>query len=112
MRCSSSIHDRFIYCGKLPEDLDIDSHSYLPISDHYGLDDLKEACSQTFLKNLNRSNVLETLILADRYGCSQLKRACLHRLHEWKDSMSCQEMEPLKADPALMFECLTYCGGW
>lgn len=97
----------FIYCAKLPEDLDDNCAAYMLIADHYGMDELKNACSEVLLKNLRRANVVDTLMVADRHCCAELKQECLRLLHDWRDSMSHQQFEPLKAVPELMFECLT-----
>ena len=100
---------KFIYCAKLPEDWDVNYTNYLPIADHYGLDDLKYACSEALLKNLRRANVVPTLMVADRHHCSKLKQEALRLFHDWKDSMSPQLLEPLKAIPILMIECIARC---
>ena len=67
---------RFIYTGRLPNDLMSKGAAYLPISDFYGMDDLKLACSNALGKTLTADNVEEALILARAHHCPGLSTAC------------------------------------
>ena len=98
---------KVIYCAKLPEDLDENCHTYLAIADLYQFNELKNVCFAVLERNLRRENVVDTLMLADHHQRDELKDDCLRLFHDWKDSMSHQQLEPLKSVPALMFECLT-----
>ena len=73
----------------------------------YQFNELKNVCFAVLEKNLRRENVVDTLMLADHHQRDELKDDCLRLFHDWKDSMSHQQLEPLKSVPALMFECLT-----
>ena len=67
---------RFIYTGRLPNDLMSKGAAYLPISDFYGMDDLKLACSNALGKTLTADNVEEALILARAHHSPDLSTAC------------------------------------
>jgi len=63
---------RFIYAGEV-EKLDINAEGLLPIADKYGIDQLKSLCEMQLVAQLNASNALQRLVLADLHGASHLK---------------------------------------
>ena len=97
---------KFVYSGKLPEDLAENPEEYLPIADKYGIDDLKAASSQAAKKLLKKENVIFTLVMADLHQCADLKEECITRLKEWKAEMNDNAMDHLASYPRLMLEML------
>ena len=63
---------RFIYAGEV-EKLDTNAEGLLPAADKYGIDQLKSLCELELVGQLNATNALQRLVLADLHGASQLK---------------------------------------
>jgi BTB/POZ domain len=63
---------RFIYAGEVKK-LEINAEGLLPIADKYGIDQLKSLCELELIDQLNASNALQRLVLADLHGASHLK---------------------------------------
>lgn len=97
---------RFVYCGKLPKNLDLNAMEYLDLADRYRIQDLKSVCSNVLAKSLSRENVVKTLLVAQRYGCGALKDKCLVKLKKFKDrgDLTEEDFEPLKSDASLLVE--------
>ena len=98
---------RFIYCGKFPEELRNIADSILPITEKYGIQDLKDACINTMKAALQEDNVIPTLIMAHLYLCPDLMKECLARLTEWKGSIPREDINALKAYPDLMVKVIS-----
>ena len=78
---------RFLYCGKFPSDFESKAATILPVATKYGIPDLMEACAEALKSALDRDNVANTLILADRHDIPHLKEYCLCQLRLWSESM-------------------------
>lgn len=87
---------KYIYCGKVPDDLEADPLKYLPISDMKEIDDLKGACLEAMKASLSQANVVKFLIAAEDFRCPDLKKECFARLWEWKAEMPDEAFYPLK----------------
>ena len=95
---------KYIYCGKLPEDLEETARSLLPLADRFNLPELRDACTHWMEKGLTKENVCETLITADLYQCADLKKKCLMRLNQWRSSVDKKVFEVLVSYPRLLVE--------
>lgn len=63
---------RFIYCGKLPDDIDNMMEPLLEAALYYEVNALKEICAQVLLENLYIGNAVETYTTAHLYDLEQL----------------------------------------
>ena len=99
---------RFVYAGKLPDDVEEKPETYLPIGEKYDVAAIKDKCEETMERKLEKGNLIETLVLADLYRCGKLKEACLKRFEEWRSEIGGEELKPLKRFPELMFEILSF----
>ena len=97
---------KFVYCGQYPKDMESSPESYLPIAEKYNAQELKDACASEMAKGLNEGNVVDVLIMAHVFRCPDLQREAFHRFMQWKASISDEALEPLKAHPELVVECL------
>ena len=95
---------KYIYCGKLPDELDASADKMLPLADKFDLPDLREACLHWLEKGLSKENVCDTLIIADLYRCPDLKKKCLEFLNQWKLSMDEGSMSILLSHPSLLMD--------
>ena len=93
-------------CRQCPDDFDERPRTYLPISDKYGIEELKAASLRKMRSKLNQQNVVEYLILADLHQCQKLRTECLARLKEWKSWLAKDALNPLVNYPKLMLEIL------
>ena len=89
----------FIYSGILPDDIEESPERYLPVAEKY-------ACSVWMMKLLSNENVVQALIMADLYRCPDLKKFCCDKIKIWKADMSEEALNPLKAHPDLLVECI------
>lgn len=86
-KCSVNIKDmsldafqallRYIYGNIRFEDFQMHRMDLLGASVKYNIMDLKEACEDSLLEDVNAKNVLERLQVAWLYGLDRLKRGCL-----------------------------------
>ena len=97
---------KYVYCGKLPEDLNDSAAKLLPLTDKFDLPELRDACLHWLEKGLSKENVCETLIAADLFRCAELKKKCLQRLNQWKSSVADESFEALVANPRLLVEVI------
>ena len=97
---------KFLYCGRLPEDLQTSAKNYLPIAEKYDIRALKEACETALSADIDRHNVVDILIMANIFRCSDLKAKAMNLFMQIRKSLSEKKLDPLKAHPELMFECL------
>ena len=97
---------KFLYCGQFPKDMESSPESYLPIAEKYDVQELKDACVGVLAKKIKEENVIDVLTLAHVFNCPELKNVAIEHLKKWKKSMTDEALEPLKAHPDLMFECL------
>ena len=95
---------KYIYCGKLPDDLAETALSLLPLADRFHLPELRDACTHWMEKGLTKENVCDTLITADLYQCADLKKKCLMRLNQWRSSVDKKVFEVLVSYPRLLVE--------
>jgi BTB/POZ domain len=63
---------RFIYTGNV-ENLDTNAEDLLAASDKYGIDQLKSLCELELVGQLNASNALQRLVLADLHRADHLQ---------------------------------------
>ena len=96
----------FIYCGKIPEELNDFADSLLPIAEKYGVQGLKDACEVALKSQISQDNIIHTLILAHLYRCSDLKREGFKCLAECKTSLGVGDIDMLKPYPDLMVEAI------
>lgn len=59
---------KHIYSGEIPEDINEVATDLIHIAEKYGLANLRNACAQVMMKDLNESNAINTLIIIDRYA--------------------------------------------
>ena len=97
---------KFLYCGRLPEDLQTSAKNYLPVAEKYDIRELKEACEIALIKTLTIRNVVEIMIMADVFRCNVLKPEAIDMFMQYRRCQSSKMLEPLKAYPELMLECL------
>eukprot|EP00249_Psilotum_nudum_P009144 c21736_g1_i1 orf=449-1435(-) len=71
---------RFIYGSIKLEDFQTHRVELLRASDKYDIQDLKEACEESLLEDIDSNNVLERLQDAWLYRLDKLKRGCLRYL--------------------------------
>ena len=62
----------YIYTGKI-ENLDTNAEGLFAAADKYGIDQLKSLCELELVGQLNATNALQRLVLADLHGASHLK---------------------------------------
>jgi len=97
---------KFIYSGKFPEELNDNADLVLPISDKYGIEDLKVVCAAALKGRICRENVVHTLTLAHIHCCSDLKMECFKRLRGFKTSLDPGDLEILTPYTDLMIEAI------
>ena len=99
---------KFIYCGKIPDDevLDAMADSLLPITEKYGIADLKDACAASLKGRIDPFNVINTLVMAHHYRCTDLKKECFSYLAELQTPLDGGEIEMLRPYPDLMVEAI------
>jgi len=67
---------KYLYTDEPPTDLDEIAGSLLVVADRFLVEPLKQICAQSLLKNLNRDNLRESMLLAHKFSCLDLKREC------------------------------------
>ena len=98
----------FLYSGKLPKDsLDI-SLELLVAADKYGLKELERTCEEVLCDNLNRNNVVDTLVVAHRVKSYKLLTHAKLAFRGWSECMTSNTrgMNSLLACPDLVVELL------
>ena len=78
----------------------------LPISDKYGIQDLKDACAVALQDRICRDNVVHIMTVAHLYCCPDLKKKCFEHLAHCKTSLSSEDLKILYPYPELMGEAL------
>jgi len=63
---------KYLYCGEAPEYCGEDTMDLIAAADKYGLDDLKKTSESLLCSQLDKENVIEAILLADRHGCPEL----------------------------------------
>ena len=96
---------KFLYCGRLPEDLKTSPENYLRVAEKYDIRELKRASEHALARSITRDNVVEVLIMADMFNCDVLKRDSINRFMSYRKCLSDEQLAPLKAHPDLMLEC-------
>jgi len=97
---------KFLYSGRLPEDLKTSAKNYLHVAEKYDIRELKEACADALAEIVDKDNAVEVLIMADMFRCATLKTKAMDSFLRFSKYLSDDELKPLKAYPELMFECL------
>ena len=95
---------RYVYSGRLPDDLERSPEIFLPAAEKYGMQELKTACLAAMIKNVRIENVVEYVVMAHLFECSELKTECLQHLKKWKKSLPYNAFELLKSHPDLLIE--------
>lgn len=67
---------KYLYTDEPPTNLDEIAGSLLVVADRFLIEPLKQICAQSLLKNLNRDNLGENMLLAHKFSCLDLKREC------------------------------------
>ena len=102
----------FIYTGKAPNIVSMtgtqDLQDLFCIADKYEVCRLKEMCAEAMCKNLNSSNAVNTLLLADKHSSYALREACIEFIaghasqvmatQEWKDLKVCPDYFKMVAE--------------
>ena len=96
---------KFLYCGRLPEDLKTSPENYLRIAEKYDIQELKQASEYALARTITRDNVVKVLIMADMFNCAVLKPDSINRFMGYRKCLSDEQLAPLKAHPDLMLEC-------
>lgn len=86
---------RFIYCGKVQE-IDEIANELLYCANKYDVPDLKPICVRSLAKMLSKSNVLETMMLAELHGELELKKFCID-FAKWCVKYPLNDSDQLKA---------------
>jgi len=97
---------KFLYCGRLPEDLRPSAMKYIPVAEKYDIEDLKIASEDALSESLTLDNGVDALILADLYDCYILKMKAVIWFLKFKTSLSEDKLEPLEAHPKLLLRIL------
>ena len=78
---------RFIYAGEVKK-LEINAEGLLPAADKYGIDQLKSLCELELVDQLNASNALQRLVLADLHGASHLKCEAIQVINSYASEVT------------------------
>ncbi|XP_014204009.1 protein maternal effect lethal 26-like [Copidosoma floridanum] len=95
----------FMYTGKTHEDETL-VRGLLIAADKYDIPELKDICVQCLFDNINVTNALEILILADRHSCPELKKKTCEFIVMYKDNIinSAEYTELKNSHPNLMID--------
>ena len=95
---------RYVYSGRLPDDLERSPEIFLPAAEKYDMQELKTACLAAMIKNVRVENVVEYVVMAHLFQCPDLKSECLQRLKKWKKCLPHDAFKLLKSHPDLLIE--------
>ena len=98
----------FVYAGKLPENVETKARVYLPLSEKYDVGILKQSCEETLERQLEKRNLVQTMVWADLYRCEKLKETCMKKYNVWRGEFEVEDLNSLQQYPQLMFEILSY----
>ena len=93
----------FLYTGRCPSlnpDVAVD---VLGLSDHLGLEGLRNLCSSNLMQSIESSSVCSLISYAHRFGATELKAACMEFLLKNHYEV---DLSSLKGEPELMLEVL------
>ena len=101
---------QFIYSGLPPTKLDEIAMELLVVADELDLVDLKNMCEARACCILNKGNVVNALILAERHSCEVLWSRATSVFHESISDLAESEhkLEKLKAEPDVLLKLLTH----
>ncbi|CAO1433815.1 unnamed protein product [Diamesa hyperborea] len=60
----------FIYCGKIPEDLDSYAMDLFVAADKYEVTELKNECEKYIFENVSKDNAMDVFNLSNLYSCN------------------------------------------
>ena len=75
--CEDSSEDDYEVYVDVDKERTKEASKLLYVSDKYQIEGLKEACEQTLSKRLSVTNVVDTLLLADKYSAKELRQKCI-----------------------------------
>ena len=101
---------QFLYSGLPPTKLDEIAMELLVVADELDLVDLKNMCEARACCILNKGNVVNALILAERHCCEVLWSRATSVFHESISDLAESEhkLEKLKAEPDVLLKLLTH----
>jgi speckle-type POZ protein len=67
---------RFVYTGKV-EDLKANASALIFAAEKYDIKELKDLCVSSLIKNLSKTNIFDTIIIADRCNENVLLYDCI-----------------------------------
>jgi hypothetical protein len=97
---------RFIYCGRV-DNIDDVAEDLLYAADKYNLEDLKPLCACALAMKLDKSNVLESYIMAELHDLYNLKKDC-QNLIRWKYEDLQTDKNWKKLSPSMLKNIMDY----
>ncbi len=70
---------QYIYCNEVELDVKL-ALELIPVVDEYLMKGLKNICEKYLEKQLEKDNVVDILIVADRHEIDELKKACFKEI--------------------------------
>ncbi|XP_001603620.1 speckle-type POZ protein-like B [Nasonia vitripennis] len=83
---------RFVYTGKVNNDIKAIASNLFEAADKYAIDGLKKTCENSLIQGLNLMNVGNILEIADRHGAEALKTAALNFIAVHVEELANSEM--------------------
>jgi len=88
---------KFIYTGRVDEDLNDYAADLLGLAHLYDIQDLKGLCEASLLNLVGGDNLISTLITAHIYECPDLKRKCIDELIQGRKALKKEQLDQMKA---------------
>jgi len=88
---------KFIYTGRVDEDLNDYAADLLGLADIYDIHDLKGFCEASLLNLVGSDNLISTLITAHIYECPDLKQKCIDELIQKRKDLKKEQLDQMKA---------------
>jgi len=99
---------KFLYCGRLPEDLRTSAMKYIPVAEKYDIEILRGASENALSQSLTLDNGVDALVLAELYNCPYLKMKAIYWFFKFKTSLSEEKLKPLEAHPKLLLRIFSF----
>jgi len=88
---------KFIYTGRVDEDLNDYAADLLELAEIYDIQDLKGFCEASLLNLGKDDNLISTLITAHIYECPELKQKCIGELIQGRKELNKEQLDQMKA---------------
>jgi len=101
---------KYVYCGEAPEYSGADLMDLVAAADKYGLEELKKKGESVLCSQLDKNNVIDVLLFADRHGCAELLQQATNvfKMHA-ADLKKEERWNTLLADPEFLLKLLGLC---